>query len=128
MEGYSSKIREASFEMSAKDKVKFKDVSDTISLDEATQESPVMISFGGYVVIDIHNEKAKGENKEYVKYIIVDKETGDKYATGSNSFWSAFNEIYDEMVDAGETDFTIKVYRKPSKNYAGKDFITCSIV
>lgn len=127
MEGYTSRIREASFEMTARDKVKYKDVSDCISLDEVTQTEPVTIDFRDYIIVDIHNDRAKSENKDYVKYIIVDK-NGEKYGTGSNSFWSAFMEIYEEMIDAGEKDFQIKVFRRPSKNYAGKDFITCTLI
>ena len=41
---------------------------------------------------------------------------------------TALTDILDELADAGETDCTIEVYRKESKNYKGKDFITCSIV
>lgn len=126
MNGYSAKVREAWRELSAKEKVKFKDTSDTISLDEATQESAIEIEYGGYVIVDVHNPLS--DNPDYVKYILIDKTSGTKYATGSESFWSAFNEIYEEMVDAGETDFAIKVYRKPSKNFKGKDFITCSLI
>ena len=127
MEGYKSVVREASFQMTARDKVKYKDVSDCKSLDELTQVEDVVIDYKGYVIVDIHNERAKSDNKDYVKYIIIDK-NDVKYGTGSSSFWSAFNEIYDEMVDAGETDFQIKVFRRPSKNYTGKDFLTCTLI
>nr|DAV56661.1 MAG TPA: hypothetical protein [Caudoviricetes sp.] len=37
-------------------------------------------------------------------------------------------EIVDEMSAAGETDYELEVYRMDSKNYKGKQFITCSIV
>lgn len=127
MEGYKSVIKEASFEMTARDKVKYKDVSDCNSLDELTKVEEVVIDYKDYVIVDIHNERAKSENKDYVKYIIIDK-NGEKYGTGSNSFWSAFTEIYNEMVDAGESDFQIKVFRRPSKNYTGKDFLTCTLI
>ena len=126
MNGYSAKVRDAWRELSAKEKVMFKDTSNTISIDEATQSEPLTINYGGYVIVDVHNPLS--DNPDYVKYIIIDKDTGEKYATGSESFWSAFNEIYEEMADAGELDFTIKVYRKPSKNFKGKDFITCSLI
>ncbi len=72
----------------------------------------------------LHNEKS--DNKDYINFIVVDKD-GEKYVTGSQSFISSFTDIVDEMLEAGETDITIEVYRKESKNYKGKDFITCSI-
>ena len=58
---------------------------------------------------------------------MVDK-AGNKFNTGSNSFITALEEIIDEMADAGEENIQIEVYRKPSKNYKGKDFITCSVI
>ena len=48
--------------------------------------------------------------------------------TGSKSFMTSLEGIVDEMADAGETDFEIEVYRKDSKNYTGKQFLTCTIV
>ena len=62
-----------------------------------------------------------------MKYVIVTKD-GTKYVTGSNSFITAFEDIEDEMADAGEDEYEIEVYRMESKNYKGKQFITCSIV
>ena len=35
-------------------------------------------------------------------------------------------EIAEEMEDAGE-EYAIKAYRVPSKNYKGKEFLTCSV-
>ena len=51
---------------------------------------------------------------------------GTKYVTGSSSFWSSFEEIYTEM-EGEDEEWGVRVYRSPSKNYTGKDFITCSI-
>lgn len=124
MEGYSAKVRESSRELSVREKIAFKDTTNCISLDTATQGQPVIIDFDLYVVLDIHNEKS--EDKDYTKYVIVDK-NGDRYTTGSQSFWSAFTSIVEEMLDAGETDFKVKAYRMPSKNFVGRDFITCSL-
>ena len=124
MTGFEAKIRYASKELSAKERVKFKDTTNAIQLDEATQANSVVIEPDFYVVLDIHNEHS--EDKDYVKYVIVDKE-GNKYVTGSESFFSAFEAILDEMIDSGE-DYEIVAYRLPSKNYKGKEFLTCSIV
>ena len=61
-----------------------------------------------------------------MKYIVVDK-TGNKFVTGSESFFAAFKGIFEEMGGTDE-DYEIEVYRLPSKNYKGKEFLTCSIV
>ena len=90
------------------------------------QDEPVIISIDYYVKLKIHNETSK-ERPDYENVVVVGKD-GNKYYTGSSSFMTNLEEIYDEMTDAGETEITIEVYRKPSKNYNGKEFITCSVV
>ena len=115
-------------DLSAREKIMLKDTSDAIAFDTAvSDEQSLIISPIAYAVLETHNEKAKGD-KDYEQYLIIDA-NGDKYTTGSNSFWNSFIDIWDEMEfeSTGEA-FEIKVYRKPSKNYAGKSFITCSIV
>lgn len=124
MTGYSVKIVNASKELSARDRVAVKDTTNAIALDDATKESPLVIAIDYYVELAIHNEKS--EDKDYKKYVVVDK-SGNKFVTGSESFFTAMLEIMDEMSDSGE-DFEIQVYRMPSKNYKGKEFLTCSIV
>ena len=124
-EDYNATIRECSKELSARERVLIKDTTNAISLDEATSDSdsPLVISPDFYAVLDVHNEKS--DNKDYTKYILMDK-NGNKFVTGSDSFWNSFMEIMAEM--EGEGDFEIQVYRRESKNYKGKSFITCSIV
>jgi hypothetical protein len=124
MTGYSVKIVNASKELSARDRVAVKDTTNAIGLDDATKDSPLVIAIDYYVELAVHNENS--EDKDYKKYVVVDK-SGNKFVTGSESFFTAMLEIMDEMTDAGE-DFEIQVYRMPSKNYKGKEFLTCSIV
>ena len=124
MTGYSVKIVNASKELSARDRVAVKDTTNAIALDDATKDSPLVIAIDYYVELAIHNEKS--EDKDYKKYVVADK-SGNKFVTGSESFFTAMIEIMDEMSDSGE-DFEIQVYRMPSKNYKGKEFLTCSIV
>lgn len=123
MTGYSVEIAETSKQLSAKERIRIKDTTDAIKLDEATQDSAIIINPDMYAVLNIHNEKS--DNVDYKNYIVVDKD-GTKYVTGSESFWSSFMSIYVEM-DGEQEEWGIKVYRAPSKNYKGKDFITCSI-
>ena len=129
MNGYKATVRECSKELTVKERIMLKDTSNAESLDLLTQEATfndekVIINVDYYATLDIHNEKS--DNKDYINFIVVDKE-GHKYVTGSQSFISSFTDIVDEMTEAGETDIVIEVYRKESKNYKGKDFITCSI-
>lgn len=124
MTGFEAKIREASKELTAKERVKFKDTTNAVQLDDATKENPLVIAPDFYVILDIHNERS--EDKDYVKYIVGDK-VGNKFVTGSESFFTAFKSIFEEMAGTNE-DYEIEVYRLPSKNYKGKEFLTCSIV
>lgn len=124
MTGYTVKIAYCSKELSARDRVAIKDTANAVALDDATKGGKVVIDIEYYAKLMIHNDHS--EDKDYEKYIIVSKD-GSKYVTGSQSFLSAMEEIMDEMDDSGE-DFQIEAYRMPSKNYKGKEFLTCSIV
>lgn len=121
---YEVKIRRTSKELSAKDRIKIKDTTNAIRLDEATAEGAIIISPDYFAVLDIHNEKS--EDKDYSQVVLVDV-AGNKYVTGSASFLTAFENIVDEM-DGIDEEYQIEVYRRESKNYKGKSFITCSIV
>lgn len=127
MKPYEVTVKEASKELSAKEKIRLKDLSNSINLDALTQqEGKVILDIAYYAIVGIHNEKSK-ERQDYDNIILVDV-GGNKYNTGSQSFITAFTDIIDELADAGETECQIEVYRKESKNYKGKEFITCSIV
>lgn len=127
MEGYKVEIAHSTKELTVREKIRIKDLSNAIQLDDATQqEGNIVIDFDYYVILKVHNEFSK-DDKDYNKYVIVDK-GGNKFATGSESFMTTLKGIVDEMTDAGETDFEIEVYRKDSKNYTGKQFLTCTIV
>lgn len=124
MANYEVKIVESSKQLSAKERIQLKDTTDSVKLDKATQVENIIIDVDFYAELAIHNEKA--DDKDYSTYVIVDKD-GTRYTTGSPSFWSSFCNIYDEMADETEA-WTLKVYRMPSKNREGKDFITCSVI
>ena len=120
---YKVEIKEVSDRLTAKQRIALKDTTSAIKLDIVTQEAPVIIYPAYYAILSIHNEKS--DNPDYENYVVVDK-NGDKYVTGSQSFWTSFMEIYEEMQGEDE-EWGIKVYRVESKNYKGKQFITCSI-
>lgn len=125
MTGYSVKVVECTKDLTARERVKIKDTTNAIKLDEATQGGAIVIAYDYHAVLAIHNEKL--DDPDYWQYVVVDT-AGNKYVTGSESFFTAMTEIVDEMIAAGETDFELEVYRMDSKNYKGKQFITCSIV
>lgn len=126
MTGYSVSIARTSKELSAKERILLKDTTSALKLDEVTQAEAIIIKPIMWAELDIHNEMS--ENKDYKNYIVVD-EDGTKYVTGSNSFWTSFMDIVDEIADMDEEEeWALKVYRMASKNYKGKEFITCSIV
>lgn len=125
MTGYSVKVVECTKDLTAKERVKIKDTTNAIKLDEATQGGAIVIAYAYHAVLAIHNEKL--DDPDYQQCVVVDT-AGNKYVTGSESFFTAMTEIVDEMAAAGETDYELEVYRMDSKNYKGKQFITCSIV
>ena len=126
MKGYKVNIAYTSRDLSAKERIMIKDTGDAQSLDALTLDGPVVIGYACHAILDIHNEKSS--SKDYRKVVVMDKE-GRKYATGSEAFLDSLTDIVDEMTEAGEGDnIQLKVYRKESKNYAGKSFITCSLI
>lgn len=127
MEGYSVKIREASRDLTAKEKIALKDYSNATALDSALNDIDVLtITPVAYVVLDVHNEKSK-QDKDYVKYLIIDN-AGNKFVTGSESFFTSFKDIFDTMAtEAAGEEYSIDVLKKPSQNYKGKSFITCAL-
>lgn len=127
MGNFSVTFHSASREMSAREKLKIRDISDATKLDEVTSNgNTLIITPVAYAILNVHNEKS--DSKDYHTYVIEDKE-GTKYYTGSEPFWESFEEIWDVMVESGEDigTWSIKVYKKDSKNYKGKQFLTCTI-
>lgn len=129
-ENYTSTIREASRELSAKERVMFKDMANATSLVDfvsAQREigEKAIIDVADFAVIDVHNPKAQ-DNTDYTIYLVIDK-NGNKFYTSSEAFWSAFSNIYAEMKDADE-EWGIEAVLIPSKNYKGKEILTCSLV
>lgn len=123
---YSAKVVEATRELTGKERVAIKMFTYAHKLDEVTQnyEDGVLINVDYVAKVAVHNEKS--DNKDYNKYIYVDKD-GTMYVSGSETLYRTYQEIAEEMEDEDE-DWAIKVIRKESSNYKGKDFLTCVIV
>ena len=72
---YTVTIIEASQELTVRDKIKLKDTAECISLDEASQENPMLqIPVDGYVVLQVHNERAKSGDQDYEQLVILSGE------------------------------------------------------
>lgn len=127
MSDYNVTVKECSKELTNRERIKIKDVSNAVKLDDVAKgDSPFIIEPAYYAVLSVHNEKS--DNKDYEVYIIVDT-SGTKFVTGSASFINSFTDIWNEMADdESDEPWQIEVYKKDSKNYKGKQFITCSIV
>lgn len=127
MTNYTTSITESSKELSTREKIKLKDLTSAIAIDKVVEpEKPLVIAPDFYARISIHNEKLPENEQDYGTMVIVDK-SGTKYYTGSDSAISSFVDIFDEMIETAEP-FEIEFYKRESKNYSGKHFITCSLV
>ena len=127
---YSATISDTSMELTAREKIMFKDTQNAVSLLDLAKEAKandakaIVENIKGYVVLDIHNEKS--DDIDYKNYVIVDG-NGDKYVTGSQSFMNSFLDIFNEMKN--ETDpWSIQLNLFPSKNYKDKEILTCSLI
>ena len=127
MEGYKVSIVEASKTLTAKERIACKDFSNAVALDSAVSDGEeLIITPAAFVILSVHNERSRND-KDYTKYLLLDS-SGVKYVTGSESFFTSFRSIFEEMAaEAPDEEYTITCYRKPSQNYSGKSFLTCSI-
>lgn len=116
-------VIDSSREFTKRELVQLKDTNSMNKLDQLTKTEPVVISPVDWAVLQIHNGNAKeGQSKDFENYVVFDTD-GNKYVTGSQSFWGSFRDIFDEMKDEPEWDITIE--RRPSRNFKDKDFLTC---
>lgn len=124
---YKAEIDYTFKELSAKEKIKMKTSNDFQSLDTLLDDAgqPIKLTVNNFVALKVHNDNS--ESKDYTKYIVID-DKGDKFSTGSESFFTTLSMIADEMKEIGEDTFEINVFKKPSKNYQGRGFITCELV
>lgn len=127
---YNATIAETSRELTPKERVMYKDLGNAIKLNDLaegaqiTGDKAIITNVKDYAVVAIHNEAS--EDVDYNNYLIVDG-AGNKYYTGSTPFWNSFKSIWDEMHDSGE-EWGIQLNLIPSKNFAGKTVLTCSLI
>lgn len=99
-----------------------------VELSEATAgDNVVSFAVGAYAVLDIENDRSKGD-KEYRKIVIIDDQSGMMYITGSPSFIENFGAIMTAMDGEDPSTWGIEVFQMPSQTYKGKNFITCKVI
>lgn len=124
MENYTAKVERTTIELSPKDRIRIKNFSSAHALDEiVSEESPLVIDMAFYAIVNVHNPKGK-DKVDYDKCVIVDN-SGEMYVTGSATLIRQLDDIAAEM---GGEPFSIEVYKRPSKNYKDKCFMTCNII
>lgn len=117
---YTVKVAESSREFSKKEIVSLKQSASMIKLDEV---APVSIRPVAYAILDIHNDML--EKPDY-KHIVLIDDDGTKYVTGSQTFMNNFKDIWSDLAD--EDDWELAIFKRDSKNYKGKQFLTCDVV
>ena len=130
-ETYESTITFTTRELNPIEKIKLKDLTATVALDDELKSVPDhKLTFVPelVVVVSVHNPKAKS-NTDYDTLVFTDSETGVRYRTSSNSFKAAVLDIVGELIAEGIDPHTVLLvaYTRPSKNFTGKDFLTCAI-
>lgn len=123
---FSVKIAYASKELDIEDRIRLKDTRDSNSLEVISRDGAKILNIVAYAVLNVHNEKS--DDKDYRQYVFLDKD-GNKYMTGSEPFFNSFTDIWEELDEAGvpEDSRKFKIYQLPSRNYAGRNFVTCSL-
>ena len=121
---YSSEIKESMKPLTGKQRVRYRDLTASKKLDElVTEDESLKVALDNYIVIAVHNSKA--DNPDYNVVIVVDK-NGESYYTSSETFLKALEGVVKDM--EGETeDWGVEIVKKPSSNYKGKFFLTCTV-
>ena len=128
---YKAEVTYSTRELTAREKIKFKDTTSAIALDDVvTVDKPIELTIDTVVKISVENGAIKsddGKDKEY-DVLVFTTDTGDVYKTSSPSFETSIIDIFDELQELNDTDpVTVRIFKKPSKNFNG-EFITCSLV
>lgn len=127
---FEAKIRECSKELSAKERVLMKDISNCDNINELAEEAQaadasVIFKPAMWAIVDVHNDESK-DSKDYTCYVIVTDDDRRLY-TSSDAFYNAFISIVTEM-EGSDEEWSIKVVLRPSSNYKGKNVLSCTIV
>lgn len=128
---YKAEVTYSTRELTAREKIKFKDTTSAIALDDVvTVDKPIELTIDTVVKISVENGAIKGDDGKDKEYdvLVFTTDNGDVYKTSSPSFETSIIDIFDELQELNDTDpVTVRIFKKPSKNFNG-EFITCSLV
>lgn len=128
---YKAEVTYSTRELTAREKIKFKDTTSAIALDDVvTVDKPIELTIDTVVKISVENGAIKGDDGKDKEYdvLVFTTDTGDVYKTSSPSFETSIIDIFNELQELNDTDpVTVRIFKKPSKNFNG-EFITCSLV
>lgn len=128
---YKAEVTYSTRELTAREKIKFKDTTSAIALDDVvTVDKPIELTIDTVVKITVENGAIKGDDGKDKEYdvLVFTTDTGDVYKTSSPSFETSIIDIFDELQELNDTDpVTVRIFKKPSKNFNG-EFISCSLV
>lgn len=103
------------------DVTSFSDMEMVNDLDNSYILSPVT----GWAQVHVHNDKCDTPDYDNLVLIVGEGETEEKYYTSSGSFTSSFLHIADVMKDE---PYGIKIIRRESRNFKGKEMLDCKAV
>lgn len=122
---FKAKVDYGSREFTKSEAISLTDFNAMVKLDEHIEDegAAVVLDLAAYFIVDVTNKKSEKENYNVYVY---EAEDGVRYYTSSESAQNAIEDI----VEAYDSEFPIpvKFYKKPSKNYSGKMFITASVI
>ena len=122
---YKAEIISSEVELTKKEKVMYKQFDEVVSLDKVvTLDDGLLINLVNIIVVMVHNDSIKSEDKEYSKCLYIDQD-GTRYSSGSKSLYDSIKGIWDEME---EEMVEVKVIKKASSNYPDRCFMTAVLV
>ena len=124
MRDYEVTLVSSTKELKGKALVMAKQFTEAIPLAKEVQSvGEVTIDVDYLAEFQVHNERS--DNKDYVIYVICDKD-GTKYSTSSQSLFDSAVDCIVSM-DGMDEEWKLRVFGMKSKNFAG-DFLTATIV
>lgn len=124
---YTAKVTYSNKELTAREKIAYKDFEGCTKLNDIVKQGESLtLDIANVIRVDVHNEHSK-QNTDYSVYVVVTAD-GNKYRTGSASFFESYCDIIDELNEAGEDTTTVKfnIFKVASNNFDG-DFIKASL-
>lgn len=126
---YKATIKESSKQLSARERIKYRDEANVISIDELmNMEEEIIITPDFYLVVQIETDEVKNHDGvlDYEKIVVVDK-SGKAYSSGSESLRESFVDIFEEMSGEDE-EYQVQFIAIESKNYKDKSFYKTVII